>query len=159
LSDEDYEKLKAIIKEQGQLVPIWLNENKIINGHHRFEACQNLGLEIFTQEWNGKGSLVEFVTALNMNRRHMTKGDLIEAALKLVPALAAKAKELQRLHGGTAPGKPAITIGLTSAQVILKERESQTTDKVAGMPGIGKSLVSDAIRIEKVASERLEEIK
>ena len=43
---QEFEAFKSDIKERGQLVPITVNNQGIIlDGHHRFRACQELGIE------------------------------------------------------------------------------------------------------------------
>jgi len=44
----EYERLKRSIKEEGRLLlPIVLNQdNVVLDGHHRFKACQELGIPI-----------------------------------------------------------------------------------------------------------------
>ena len=51
LSPEEYESLKQSIKDNGLHVPIIVNQNGIIlDGHHRYKACQELGVESKTLE-------------------------------------------------------------------------------------------------------------
>ena len=46
LSVEEYESLKQSINQNGLWVPIVVNSHGIIlDGHHRFKACQELGIE------------------------------------------------------------------------------------------------------------------
>jgi ParB-like chromosome segregation protein Spo0J len=46
LSPEEYESLKQSIMKDGLYVPIIVNQNGIIlDGHHRYKACQELGIE------------------------------------------------------------------------------------------------------------------
>jgi ParB-like chromosome segregation protein Spo0J len=47
LSKEEYESLKQSIKENGLWVPIVVNNDGVIlDGHHRYKACQERGLII-----------------------------------------------------------------------------------------------------------------
>ena len=47
LSKEEYESLKQSIKENGLWVPIVVNNDGVIlDGHHRYKACQELGIKI-----------------------------------------------------------------------------------------------------------------
>lgn len=89
----EYEALRDSIKENGQIEPIWVYEGKIIDGRHRYKACCELGIEPKFQEWDGKGSLKEFVIALNINRRHLTSSQRAVIALAILPDLEEKAKE------------------------------------------------------------------
>ena len=46
LSSQEYQSLKRSIKENGQYVPIIINSNNIIlDGHHRFRICKELGIK------------------------------------------------------------------------------------------------------------------
>jgi ParB-like chromosome segregation protein Spo0J len=46
LSTEEYESLKESIKQNGLWVPIVVNnQGVVLDGHHRFKACQELGIE------------------------------------------------------------------------------------------------------------------
>lgn len=74
MSEEDFNKLKEDIQENGLLEPIWLEKEggPIIDGRHRFLACTELGIEPQFRIWEGQGdNLVTFVMSLNMRRRHI----------------------------------------------------------------------------------------
>ncbi len=46
LSPQEYESLKQSIMKDGLYVPIIVNQNGIIlDGHHRYKACKELGIE------------------------------------------------------------------------------------------------------------------
>jgi ParB-like chromosome segregation protein Spo0J len=46
LSKEEYESLKESIKQNGLWVPIIVNsQGVILDGHHRYKACQELELK------------------------------------------------------------------------------------------------------------------
>ena len=72
LSPEENESLKQSIKENGLHVPIVVNQNGIIlDGHHRYKACQELGIEPKTLVREFKDKLEEqlFVIDCNLIRR------------------------------------------------------------------------------------------
>jgi len=50
---------------------------------HRWIACQQLGISPQLKEWNGSGSLVEFVVSLNLHRRHLNESQRAMVAAKL----------------------------------------------------------------------------
>jgi ParB-like chromosome segregation protein Spo0J len=72
----EFANLKASIEAYGQLEPIWIHEGKVVDGKCRLRACRELGIKPKTRKWDGKGSLVAFVVSMNLNRRHLTKGQL-----------------------------------------------------------------------------------
>jgi len=66
-----YEKLKESIRnEGGNLVPIYVTRSgEVLDGRNRYRACRELGLEPATKEWDGRGSEIDAVLALNDLRR------------------------------------------------------------------------------------------
>ena len=57
LSSEEYESLKESIKENGLWLPILCNsEGIILDGHHRFRACIELGIK--TKQLTNHGSFL-----------------------------------------------------------------------------------------------------
>lgn len=96
MSPEEYESLKADIKQNGLLQPIWVYEDQIIDGRNRHNACIDLGIEPAFQKWNGQGSLVSFVVSLNLQRRHLNSSQRAFVALEVERLLAVEARERQR---------------------------------------------------------------
>ena len=68
-SPEEYESLKQSIKEEnGLYVPIIVNQNGVIlDGHHRYKACQELGIEpkALVKEFNNQLDEQQFVIDCN----------------------------------------------------------------------------------------------
>lgn len=82
------------IRKNGQLVPVWVYEGKILDGRNRWEACKIAGVEPKTQEYTGDEPTA-FAVSLNDRRRHMNKGSLAAVAAELEPHFAADAKRRQ----------------------------------------------------------------
>ena len=73
--DMDTESLSALvqdIREQGQLEPIDLVGDEIVDGWHRYRACQLLEFEPKTRALPEETELVGYVLGKNAHRRHMT---------------------------------------------------------------------------------------
>lgn len=73
--DMDAQSFKALvhdIREQGQLEPIDLVGNEIVDGWHRYRACQRLKFEPKTRVLPDETELVGYVLGKNAHRRHMT---------------------------------------------------------------------------------------
>src|SRR5919198_5331528 len=83
LSAEEYEGLKERIKQNG-LVPIIINsQGVILDGHHRFRACQELGIEPKTDTMNFPDKLHEQMFVIDSNlQRHLNNFQRTELALK-----------------------------------------------------------------------------
>ena len=71
----DAESFKALVddvREQGQLEPIDLVGDEIVDGWHRYQACQLLELEPKTRALPEGLEVVGYVLGKNAHRRHMT---------------------------------------------------------------------------------------
>ena len=62
LQGDEFQALKTDIAEHGQLDPIWIYQNQILDGRNRYRACQELTIETATKAWNGTDPL-KFVLA------------------------------------------------------------------------------------------------
>ncbi len=74
LSDQEFQSLKESIKNSGLHVPLTINQNGILlDGHHRYKACQELGLTPDVQEKCFNDPLQEklFVIDVNLERRQL----------------------------------------------------------------------------------------
>lgn len=83
LSREEYEKLKASIRENGQLEPIAVFNGEIYDGRHRYQACVELGLDPIVTELAPDCNFLTYVVAKNNDRRHMTESQRSMVAGKL----------------------------------------------------------------------------
>jgi ParB-like chromosome segregation protein Spo0J len=102
LSPQEYESLKQSIMKDGLYVPIIVNQNGIIlDGHHRYKACQELGIEPKTLVKVFEDKLDEqlFVIECNLIRRQLNNFQRIELALKTKPILEAIVKRNESLGG------------------------------------------------------------
>jgi ParB-like chromosome segregation protein Spo0J len=103
LSPEEFESLKQSIKRaNGLYVPIIVNQDGIIlDGHHRYKACQELGIEPKTtvREFSDKLEEQLFVIECNLIRRQLNNFQRTELALKSKPILEAIVKGNESLGG------------------------------------------------------------
>lgn len=93
MEDEEYRTLLEDIKEHGLCEPIWTYQGKIIDGRHRYRVCLELGIEPKFREWDGNGSLVDFVISLNLHRRHLTSSQRAAIAVEILPWLEKEANK------------------------------------------------------------------
>ena len=99
MGEREFAALTASIKLQGQLEPVWTWQGQVIDGRHRLRACAKLGLTPITREWDGAGSLLEFVIGLNLHRRHLKERQRAMLAARLKPNFEAEARERQGWAG------------------------------------------------------------
>jgi ParB-like chromosome segregation protein Spo0J len=136
------------IRKNGQLVPVWLYEGKILDGRNRWAACKIAGVEPKTKEYTGDEPTA-FAVSLNDRRRHMNKGSLAAVAAELEPHFAADAKQRQAR-------KP-------KAESVVAKMPQQTPSKAreeaARSVGVGDRYVQDAKKVKTEAPEVFERLK
>ena len=96
MSEEEFIELKHSIETEGQHYPIIVNENlEVLDGHHRFRACTELGIEpdFEVKQFDDKLLEKKFVIEANLRRRHLNNFQLIELAVPLLEIEKAIAKQ------------------------------------------------------------------
>lgn len=86
-NEQEYQNLKRSIKENGfwDSHPVVINsEGIILDGHHRYRACQELAIEPRFRVLKFENKLQEklFVINSNLRRRHLNSFQRIELALR-----------------------------------------------------------------------------
>lgn len=69
---EEYESLKRDIEQNGQNEPIVLSGGKLVDGRHRAQACDELGIKPDFCELEDSCDPVAYVLSANVKRRHLT---------------------------------------------------------------------------------------
>lgn len=94
LSDDEYTALEKSIREHGVQVPITVDENRsIIDGHHRKEIAERLGIECprrFAMDLSDEQKRT-LALSLNLDRRHLNreqKRELVAKSLAADPNLS-----------------------------------------------------------------------
>ena len=120
LPADEYAALKADIAKRGVLVPIeYDEEGNILDGHHRYQICQELGIKDFPRVVRRFSSLEEkeeHIVTLNVRRRHLTN----EQKRKW-------AEWFLRRHPEWSDSRVAAEVGLTHPTV-AKVREKLESD-------------------------------
>lgn len=102
MSGEEYDALKSSIRDEGQHYAIIVNEDmEILDGHHRFRACVDLGLEpdFEVRKFDNKLLEKKFVIEANLRRRHLTNFQLVELGVPLLEIERELAKKRQSTGG------------------------------------------------------------
>ena len=132
MDEDDYAHLRDSIKRYGVREPVVTFEGKIIDGRHRWRACEELGIPCPTVEWDGEGSLVEFVIDRNLRRRHLTPSQRAATAARLMPMFEAEAAK-RKHHAADADMDDA----------------GPAREKAAKATGASARMVQDAIKVER----------
>jgi DNA modification methylase/ParB-like chromosome segregation protein Spo0J len=99
----EYKNLKQSIEEHdGNIIPIIVNsQGTIIDGYHRFKACQELGIvpKIKIREFSSELEEKEFIININLNRRHLNEFQISELGYKLeeIEKQKARIRQLKNL--------------------------------------------------------------
>lgn len=72
MTAEEYKELKTDIHEHGLLESIMLYEGKILDGRHRWRACNETGIEPRFEQYDGDDPL-NYVMSKNLHRRHLNE--------------------------------------------------------------------------------------
>lgn len=103
MSDAELAELAKDIEQNGQLHPIRVIGDQIIDGCNRYRACQIAGVEPVVEEYEGSTDeemLIRYVMSCNLSRRQLTSSQRAMLAVELLPRLEAAARERQRAAGG-----------------------------------------------------------
>jgi len=164
LSDSEFQALKKSIKTKGMYIPIVISDGIVLDGHHRFKICKELGIEIktITRDFDNKLDEKEFVIISNLRRRQLNDWQLVglgEELLK-IESERAKCRQLSTLkqnrplppNGGNGNGEAtaivAKEIGISQRQFergIAVKKELR--DKPEEYQSIIKSIGRDKIKI------------
>lgn len=137
--------LKEDIRQQGQREAVVIFEGKILDGRHRWKACEELGRTAKTREFDGDDALA-FVVSHNLTRRHLSESQRAMAAGKLA--------NLRR--GGFEGNKNAVA-EKTNAGIPALEKPVVTQTKAAEMLNVSRDSVQQARLIQGHGSPELGE--
>jgi len=143
---EAFKQLVADIKANGLIEPITLgyDESMLIDGRNRYRACLEAGVDPrYTRLGKHYDALaiIEFIISKNLRRRHMDAGQRSFLGLGLLPHYEAAAKERQREHGKTAPGRKTLP------------------QKSAGVSGDARDLVAAAVNVSHDSISKAKAVK
>ncbi len=162
MSEEEFAELKASIGSEGQHYAIVVNEDlEVLDGHHRFRACTELGIEPDFEVRHFDDKLLEkkFVIEANLRRRHLNNFQLVELAVPLMEIEKALAKRRQ-IRGGKNGREIQLGLAPDDAKPAFKAKATEVVAKKVGLSPRtlerGKRIIEDASEEDK---QRLREGK
>ncbi len=149
LSAEQFSALEGDILENGCYAPIIVNEKMvIIDGHNRFRICEKHGLPYkmlvfsFTDLLEAK----QWALDTQKGRRNLEKWELGKIALKLKPAIEARARANQSAAGGDKANQGTLLTTLSEALSPVNTRK-----ELADAVGIGEVTMGKVMQIDEHA--------
>jgi 16S rRNA G966 N2-methylase RsmD len=146
LTIEDFAKLKRSIQKYGQWHKIIVNsDGYILDGHHRFRACKELGIEPITEVLTFESESHEKLYVIDnvSERRHLNTFQKVELELKKKPILEDIAKQNM----------------LSGVPLDLNKSRVDTNKEIGKRVGVGKDTVRKvAIIIDKASDKQKEKL-
>jgi ParB-like chromosome segregation protein Spo0J len=162
MSEEEFQELKKSIESEGQHYPIIVNQDlEVLDGHHRYRACVEIGVDpdFEVKQFDDKLLEKKFVIEANLRRRHLNNFQLVELAVPLLAIEKALAKKRQSQSGGN--GRD-VQLGLATeaAEAEQPEVKAKATELVAKRAGISARTLERGKKVlEKADEEDLQKLR
>lgn len=73
MTETEQRELATSIKDKGQMQAVVLHRGSVLDGRNRIEACAIAGVRVWCEQFTGSDrEALDFVVALNLERRHLT---------------------------------------------------------------------------------------
>lgn len=157
LEGDEFSALKADIEKNGQQLPAYLLDGKVIDGRNRIKACAELGVEPWVEELDAKetGDPFVFVMSMNYHRRHLSVLDSGRVFKRFAEAMGAKRQPGKRTDRNGTPTSPSL--GEVSERLGIPrqtaERHLKTAEDYEALPAPVKAKVDSGDFSVAVAKE------
>lgn len=176
MTADEFGALLADVDRHGIREPIRTHRGEIVDGRSRYLAWKALAargksIPLPTEEWDGEGSLTEYVYSLNIQRRHLTTAQRTACAVEARDWLIEETKPGGPLRVGTTAesigrltdlgsGQPATKgDGSTDATTDDEATGEKTRDVAGKMFGVGGRTVQRGIKVRKADPKLFEKLK
>lgn len=129
---DEFQQLKENILKDSCKDALVIWNDKIIDGHNRYQICTENGIEFKTidKQFSDRQEAIEWIILNQFGRRNLQNFVRAELALKLKPIIQKKAKENQIQSGGAVPQKSAKPIETRNELAKAAGVSHDTIDKV-----------------------------
>lgn len=149
LCEADFDALRTSIKRFGQMVPIIVHDGMVLDGRHRYWACNEIGVTPKTIPWEGPtddSALVNAVVGLNVSRRHLSISQRACVAVK----------SLERFEAEALKRRQATQFGAVCP--IVDTPKGRSTLFASQVFGVGKSYIACAKKVREHREDLFEEV-
>jgi ParB-like chromosome segregation protein Spo0J len=145
MTEDEYRALVEDMREHGQRHPIIVDESGVIlDGRHRWRACQKLGVEPQVRQFEGDDAAkLALILSENFHRRHMTKGQRAMVMALLRPEA--------KMGRGSDEEKVARNVGLSLQRIRLARAVLAWSEETA------RAVLTGAVSLDAAHQQMLEE--
>ena len=154
MTGEEFEAFKLDIKQNGLRVPIKTYKGAILDGRHRYQACQELGIEAEFEALPDDTDLVAYVRSANIKTRHLNQSQVAAVSMEL-DALAHKFIPQHRTQESKPNRINAVDIDKQYCKYCYKDVEVELGDGVIECEecGHGLALMHELEPIKQLAKQ------
>lgn len=149
MPEDDFANLVADIKAHGLREQGWTYEGMIIDGWHRFQACQQAGVRFRYDEYKG-GDPIAFVKSRNLERRHLTASQKAAAVVACNEWAESGSNQHTKSGGGEPGSPPRATVAQMAKEAGVSSRTIQKA-KTAQEAGLGDAVRDGALSVKAAA--------
>jgi hypothetical protein len=166
-----WSELLGSIQQLGQLEPIVVDGNTLIDGRNRLRACQKLGITVRSVEWSTLGVTInqgEWIGAKNLERRHLSDDQRAAITAKVMAWVAVndaqeekKKSQFKKGESGNPSGKPGTQAALNPgppARTSKEKNKRSTAGRVAAKAGVSRYKAEQALKVQKADPDLFEKV-
>jgi ParB-like chromosome segregation protein Spo0J len=147
MAEPEFTALVNDIQAHGQRLPIMVYEDQVLDGWHRYKACQQLGIPPTLEDFTGTDP-VNFVLSLNLQRRHLTESQRAMVAAQLATRGKGRPSKTTPSRDGvsTKTAAKALKVGTASverAKTVLKR----------GTPALVNDVKTGKVSVKRAAKQ------
>lgn len=131
LSEEEFALLRADIEKNGVVQPIICSEDVILDGHHRWRVCRELGIEVphIRLTARTEDEEIELLLGLNTHRRQLTRAQKREAIRAVLDTFPERSDRwIAEMVGSTHPTVGAVRKQMKDEGALENLSNRETTD-------------------------------
>lgn len=144
MPEQELQALALDIEKHGQREPGVMFEGKVLDGWHRYLACQAANVKFKTEEYEGDDP-ISFVISRNLHRRHLTAAQRVAAVAECAKWAPAHRPE----KGGT--GSPVMT-NRQIAEVADASEKTVKQVKAGIRAGLGEAIKEGMVSAKDAAA-------
>lgn len=154
LPPEEYEQLKASIKDHGLREAIVLLDGMILDGRNRYKACLEAEVEPRFEEYQGSNGALDFIVDMNMRRRHLEAGQKGQIIMNIEGTPEAGTSGPKSSH----PETRTPSFSELAKKAGVTDRIIADIASVQDTPELKKKLYDGTITAGKASRERMKEV-